>query len=102
MRSLKTYYSIPRKKGFYTCLRELKIAVWPIWLTHSRAAIEQIQAERTSRYLWRKYGSLITKPLDAPQNVAQYIYIAFCRLLTCSLRIIHLYYMIILLCPART
>lgn len=71
MRSLKTYYSILRKKGFYTCLRELKIAVWPIWLTHSRAAIEQIQAGRTSRYLWRKYGSLITKPLDAPQNVAQ-------------------------------
>lgn len=60
MRSLKTYYSIPRKKGFYTCLRELKIAVWPIWLTHSRAAIEQIQAERTSRYLWRKYGSLMS------------------------------------------
>lgn len=68
MRSLKTYYSILRKKGFYTCLRELKIAVWPIWLTHSRAAIEQIQAERISRYLWRKYGSLITKPLDDPQN----------------------------------
>ena len=68
MRSLKTYYSILRKKGFYTCFRELKIAVWPIWLTHSRAAIEQIQAERTSRYLWRKYGSLITKPLDDPQN----------------------------------
>ncbi len=71
MRSLKTYYSILRKKGFYTCLRELKIAVWPLWITHNRAAIEQIQAERTSRYLWRKYGSLITKPLDDPQNVAQ-------------------------------
>lgn len=68
MRSLKTYYSILRKKGFYTCLRELKIAVWPIWLTHSRAAIEQIQAERASRYLLCRYGSLIAKPLDTPQS----------------------------------
>lgn len=68
MRSLKTYYSILRKKGFYTCLRELKIAVWPIWFTHNRAAIEQIQSERASRYLWRKYGSLTAKPLDPSQN----------------------------------
>jgi len=67
MRSLKTYYSILRKKGFYTCLRELKKAVWPLWFTRNREAIELIQAERASRYLWRKYGSLITKPLDAPQ-----------------------------------
>lgn len=68
MRSLKTYYSILRKKGFYTCLRELKIAVWPLWLTHSRAAIEQIQAERASSYLWHKYGSLIAKPFDVHQT----------------------------------
>lgn len=67
MRSLKTYYSILRKKGFYTCLRELKKAVWPLWFTRNREAIELIQAERASRYLWCKYGSLITKPLDAPQ-----------------------------------
>lgn len=64
MRSLKTYYSILRKKGFYTCLRELKLAAWPLWFTHNRAAIDQIQADRASRYLWRKYGSLIAKPLD--------------------------------------
>ncbi len=68
MRSLKIYYSILRKKGFYTCLSELKKAVWPLWFTRNREAIELIQAERASRYLWRKYGSLITKPLDTPQS----------------------------------
>ena len=52
------------KKGLYMCLREAKKAVWPIWWTHSRAAIEQIQAERASRYLWRHYKDLIVKPLD--------------------------------------
>jgi len=68
MRSIKTYFEILRKKGLYMCLREAKKAVWPIWWTHSRAAIEQIQAERASNCLWRKYGSLITKPLDdSPQ-----------------------------------
>lgn len=68
MRSLKTYYSILRKKGFYTCLRELKKAVWPLWFTRNREAIELIQAERASRYLLCKYGSLIAKPLDTPQS----------------------------------
>lgn len=63
MRSLSTYYSILRKKGFYTCMRELKKAVWPVWWTHSKAAIEQIQAERASKYLWRKYGKMIAAPL---------------------------------------
>lgn len=69
MRSLKTYWNILRKKGLYMCLREAKKALWPVWWTHSRAAIEQIQAERASNYLWRKYGSLITKPLDDSQLV---------------------------------
>lgn len=55
---------ILRKKGLYMCLREAKKAIWPIWWTHSRAAIEQIQAERASKYLWRHYKGLITKPLD--------------------------------------
>lgn len=68
MRSLKTYYSILRKKGFYTCLRELKIAVWPIWWTHNKEAIRQIQSERASGFLWRKYGSLITKSLEEPEK----------------------------------
>ena len=63
MRSLRTYYSILLKKGFYTCLRELKKAVWPVWWTHSKVAIEQIQAERASKYLWRKYGKMIAAPL---------------------------------------
>lgn len=63
MRSLSTYYSILRKKGFYTCMRELKKAVWPVWWTHSKVAIEQIQAERASKYLWRKYGKMIAAPL---------------------------------------
>ena len=64
MRSLKTYREILRKKGFYTCLREAKKAVWPVWWTHSKAAIDQIQAERASSYLLRHYGALITKPLE--------------------------------------
>lgn len=68
MRSLKTYYSILHKKGLYMCLREGKKAIWPIWWTHSRAAIEQIQAERASRYLWRHYKDLIVKPLDEMQQ----------------------------------
>lgn len=68
MRSIKTYLEILRKKGLYVCLREAKKAVWPIWWTHSRAAIEQIQAERASRYLWRHYKDLIVKPLDETQQ----------------------------------
>ena len=68
MKSIKTYLEILRKKGLYMCLREAKKAVWPIWWTHSKAAIEQIQAERVSRYLWRKYGTLITKSLDETQQ----------------------------------
>ena len=63
MRSLSTYYSILRKKGFYTCMLELKKAVCPVWWTHSKVAIEQIQAERASKYLWRKYGKMIAAPL---------------------------------------
>lgn len=55
---------ILRKKGLHMCLREAKKAVWPIWWTHNRAAIEQVQAERTSKYLWRHYKDLIVKPLD--------------------------------------
>ena len=66
MRSIKTYLEILRKKGLYVCLREAKKAVWPIWWTHSPAAISQIQAERASGYLWRKYGSLIIQPLEEP------------------------------------
>ena len=64
MRSLKTYYSILRKKGFYTSMRELKKAVWPIWWTHNKAVIEQIQSDRVSRYLWRHYKSQIIQPIN--------------------------------------
>lgn len=68
MLSLRTYLEILRKKGLYMCLREAKKAVWPIWWTRSRAAIEQIQAERASNYLWRQYKDLILKPLDETQQ----------------------------------
>jgi len=68
MRSIKTYLEILRKKGMYMCLREAKKAVWPIWWTHSRAAIEQIQSERTSRYLWQHYKELMMAPLDETQQ----------------------------------
>lgn len=71
MRSIKTYLEILRKKGLYMCLREAKKAVWPIWWTRSRAAIEQIQAERASKYLWRHYKALITKPLDETQEAKE-------------------------------
>ena len=64
MRSIKTYLDILRKKGFVGCWHEAKKAVWPLWWTRSRAAIEQIQAERASKYLWRYYKDLIMKPLD--------------------------------------
>ena len=65
MRNIKTYYSILKKKGLYTCLREFKKIVWPIWWTHNREAIDLIQAERTSRYLWGKYNWLIESPLPS-------------------------------------
>ena len=68
MRSIKTYLEILRKKGLYMCLLEAKKTVWPIWWTHNRAAIDQIQADRASKYLWRHYKELITKPLDATQQ----------------------------------
>ena len=65
MRNIKTYYSILKKKGLYTCLREFKKIVWPIWWTHNREAIDLIQAERTRRYLWGKYNWLIESPLPS-------------------------------------
>lgn len=68
MQSIKAYLEILHKKGLYMCLREAKKAIWPLWWTHSRAAIEQIQAERASRYLWRHYKDLIVKPLDETQQ----------------------------------
>ena len=80
MRSIRTYLDIMRKKGVYTCLRETKKAVWPVWWTHSRAAIEQIQAERTSRYLWCEYGSMISKPLEATQDIKRNKQIWICWL----------------------
>ena len=71
MRSIKTYLEILRKKGLYMCLREAKKTVWPIWWTHSRAAIEQIQAERASDYLWRHYKDMIVKPLEETQEATK-------------------------------
>ena len=71
MRNVKTYLEILRKKGLYMCLREAKKAMWPVWCTHNRAAIEQIQAERASKYLWRQYKDLITKPLDETQEAKE-------------------------------
>ena len=71
MRSLKTYYSILRKKGLYTCLCEFKKIVWPIWWTHNREAIDLIQAERASKYLWRRYKGLIVKSLDETQEAKE-------------------------------
>lgn len=69
MRPLKTYLSILHKKGFYVCLQEAKKALCPVWFTRSRAAIEQIQAERVSRYLWRRYADSIEQPLaQTPQT----------------------------------
>ena len=50
------------------CLREAKKALWPIWWTRNKAIIEQIQAERASRYLWRKYKELIVKPLSEEED----------------------------------
>ena len=64
MKSLKTYRDILRKKGLYICLREAKKTVWPIWWTHNKAAIEQIQSERVSRYLLRHYKSQIIQPIN--------------------------------------
>ena len=71
MRSIKTYMEILRKKGLYMCLREAKKAVWPIWWTHSWIIIDQIQAERASKYLWRHYKGLIEKPLDETQEAKE-------------------------------
>lgn len=63
MRTPNTYLRILRAKGFYMCWCELKKALWPIWFTRSRAAIEQIQSERTAKYLWRRYKDIIMLPL---------------------------------------
>lgn len=64
MRSIPTYIHLLRSKGLYLCWQELKKALCPIWLTRSRAAIEQIQSERATKYLWRRYQSLIMQPLS--------------------------------------
>lgn len=63
MRTLSEYVQILKKKGIYTCLKETKKKLWPIWLTHNRFTIDQIEAERTERYLWRRYKDLIVSPL---------------------------------------
>ena len=64
MKSIKAYKEILRKKGWYIRLQEAKKAVWPLWWTRSRAAIEQIQAERVSRYLRSCYKSQIMQPIN--------------------------------------
>lgn len=68
MRSLKTYLDILRKKGLVGCWHEAKKAVWPLWLTRNRDAIERIQAERASRYLWRRYRNSIMQPFILKQE----------------------------------
>lgn len=71
MRSISTYLKILRKKGLYTCMLEAKKAIWPLWYTHSWIIIDQIQFERTSKYLLRHYKDLIVKPLDETQEAKE-------------------------------
>lgn len=80
MKSIKNYIEILRKKGWYICWQEAKKAMWPIWFTRSKAAVEQIQSERASRYLWRRYGSLISKPLSAESDTTPNSIIWICWL----------------------
>lgn len=53
------------------CWQELKKALCPVWLTRSRAAIEQIQSERAAKYLWRRYKDIIMQPLPPPTEEPQ-------------------------------
>lgn len=61
---MSTYWAILRAKGFLCCWHELLKACWPVWWTRSKAAIEQIQSERASSYLWRRYQQYIVAPFS--------------------------------------
>ena len=58
MRSFSEYKNILQKKGWYVCWKELKKKVCPIWFTHNRGAIDQIEAERTYNYLKKTYSKV--------------------------------------------
>ena len=71
MRSLSTYISIFRKKGFYVCFQELRKAVQPVWLTRQRGAIDRIMQERAYHYLLRHYSRIASEPVKASDTTPQ-------------------------------
>lgn len=79
MRSIKTYYEILKKKGLYTCLREARKALQPLWQTRDKEAIDLIMAERVSKKLYKRYRTLIEAPLSEsiPQEPAKIIWICW-------------------------
>ncbi len=64
MRSFSEYKSILKKKGWYICWKELKKSACPIWFTHNRGAIEQIETERSYNYLKKTYSSVYMQDVE--------------------------------------
>jgi hypothetical protein len=63
MRSINTYISIFKTMGFSYCIREIYRRL--LWMGKSRPVIEQQDAERCAKYLYRHYKSLIEKRIDS-------------------------------------
>lgn len=64
MRSINTYKSILKHKGIYVCFRELLKYTSPVWFTRDLYVISHIQANFTSRILYRKFKDIILRPLE--------------------------------------
>lgn len=79
MRTISEYKTILQKKGWYVCCKELKKSLCPIWFTHNRGAIEQIETERVYKYLKRKYSSIYLSDVedDYDKNPSRIIWICW-------------------------
>ena len=60
---MKEIMNAYRRKGFVFCFRDLMKRMMPLWFTRNTRAIETIYAQRTYRYLCRRYGGLAKQPL---------------------------------------
>ena len=65
---MKEIVNAYRKKGFVFCFRDAMKRFMPLWFTRNTRAIEAIYAQRTYRYLRRRYAGLAKQPMAPMQE----------------------------------
>lgn len=63
MSMLNHYLTSLRSKGFVFCFRDAMKRLMPLWWTKNKHAIDAVYAQRTYRYLRRRYKTLAQQPL---------------------------------------